>query len=102
MFVSYFKRSSYGGATSFLNTFVQPGPEGRRHPLSRYESLITVRKEGKFAVANIANTREEADYDKIKPVMEWFKERKDHFIRNLALVLEEQKIQDMQEMEFPG
>jgi hypothetical protein len=103
LFVAYFKRSSLNKAASFLTTFSKTsGPVKKKLPTYKFESLIRVEHSGNYAIPVISNTRKEADYGKLKPVVDWFNEREDQFVRNLSLVLEEMKLKDIEDMKFPS
>jgi len=73
-------------------------------PLRRFVAEITVKKESTYAIPQIRNTGEEADYAQVKPVWDYFNENKQKFVRNESLTMEElrkeaAKAEDLQKPE---
>lgn len=100
LFAGYFKRASLAGANNFLSGFKRTtGPNAKSIPLYTREALISIRHHETYSIPVITNTGKEANYSKIKPVVDWFRGREGDFVRNLSLVLTELREQEAQKKE---
>jgi hypothetical protein len=101
LFAQYFKRASLDDADDYLKGFNRGGPSGGKLPLYRFVSRISIKHVEEYAIPTIVNTGVEADYNKIKPIVDWFDEREGDFVRNLSVSLQDMEEKAAEEEEFP-
>jgi hypothetical protein len=102
VFASYFKRTSYPSAKTFLSTRIRGVGEGaKEYPFRAFVANISVEKEKSYARSRIDNTGEWSDPSVVEPAFNYFMENKNRFVKDLALVLEDMKKKHDAEMEFP-
>lgn len=102
LFNGYFKRTSLPFATEFLASCTRGmGDDATQYPFHAFIARIEVEKVESYFIPKIINTNKWSDRRKIEPIVEYFKENKSRFVRNMMLVWEEMKNKDAKAEEFP-
>jgi hypothetical protein len=91
-FIAYFKITSISSARDFIASCSRNiGGEVKEYPFYAFVAQIIIDDKGQYVVPKIVNTNQYTEPAKIKPIIGWFVENKEKFVRNLSLQMEDAK-----------